>query len=89
MAEYFKLVINGGAFVILAWLIRHTFQHTVPRIVDQFTVALKDQQTVFREEMAATRESSAESLRLEREAHTKEVDEFWKYLADQKERGGR
>lgn len=77
--EYLKLLVNGGAFVILAWLIRHTFTHTVPRIVDQFSESLKDQQGTFREEM-----------RLEREAHKDEVDRFWaQHLEFMKQKGGR
>lgn len=73
MAEYFKMAVNGGAFVILAWLIRHTFQHTVPRIVSQFSQSLKEQQGTFQEEM-----------RLERAAHKDETDRFWKHLEDSK-----
>jgi glutathionylspermidine synthase len=40
---------NIGAISLIAWLVRHTFQHTIPRLADQFAKSLEDTRKSFTE----------------------------------------
>ena len=66
--------VNFGAFSLVAWLVRHTFSHTIPRLASDFQKMLTDQReaavatinserTTFIEESRTSRRDFLEELR--------------------------
>lgn len=53
---------NLGAFSLVAWLVRHTFSHTIPRLAEQ-----------FQEMLTAQREAAITSSQSERAAYIEDA----------------
>ena len=76
-------IVNGGAFVVLAWLVRHTFQVTIPRLAADFRAALTEVTTAWREDLRAERDV-VRGLVAEVRDLAKEVRELAEIVAEMK-----
>lgn len=70
----FEAFANLGAFALVAWLVRHTFSHTIPRLADSFSSALKEQRVEF---LTALRQLETDHVQ-ERGQWTNKVDSLSK-----------
>jgi len=67
--DVFRVVeIIGGASALslLAWLVRRTFTHTIPRLADDFKASLATVTNFFKEELTASRNAFREELKEQR-----------------------
>lgn len=64
---------NLGAFIVLVWLVRHTFKFTIPRLAKDFKEELQLQRETFTEELRTERESFNEQLSTQREQFREEL----------------
>ncbi len=55
--------IQGGAFFLVAWLVRRVFQHTIPRLSEDFKESLSTVTKTFKEELREQRNDFKEELR--------------------------
>lgn len=65
---------NLGAFGLVAWLVKHTFTHTIPRLAKEFREQLDAQRTAFVGELKDQRAAFREELREERQCHCDKLD---------------
>lgn len=65
---------NLGAFGLVAWLVRHTFAHTIPRLAREFREQLDSQRAAFVGELKDQRAAFREELREERRCHCEKLD---------------
>ncbi len=66
----FRLVeigVGGAAFTLLAWLVRRTFTHTIPRLASDFKESLKSTNEFFKEELRTTRDDFRNELKEQRQ----------------------
>jgi len=61
-AETLKLLVQGGSFVVLAWVIHWLFTRTIPGIVNRFTETIDKQGEAFSTEMDKQRETTQRML---------------------------
>ena len=61
-ADTLKLLIQGGSFVVLAWVIHWLFTRTIPGIVDRFTETIDKQGETFSSEMDKQRQTTQQML---------------------------
>lgn len=79
MNPYIELAMNTGAFGLVAWLVYHTFKHTIPRLVKDFKDTIEEQRKDFREELRLEREDfkiALESLGNKIDKLTKVINEM-------------
>jgi hypothetical protein len=69
-------LVNGGALILVIWLVIHTFKHTIPRLVDDFKVAIKEQRNSFVEELREERKMFREELGAQRDELAKLTSEL-------------
>lgn len=85
--ELIKAVGEGGGLVLIAWLIFHTFRHTIPRLansfdktnerlVDRFSGELKEQRKEFITELKEQRQAD----RAERHQANTELREMFRSI---------
>lgn len=72
-----EITLGLTAITLLAWLIRRTFTHTIPRLAGDFKEALQQQFAFFQKEMKEQRDLFKEELKEQREA-LKELREDFK-----------
>lgn len=68
------VIVNLGAFGLMAWLVRHTFTRTIPRLAREFREELALQRTGFFGELKDQRSAFREELREERNVHATYMD---------------
>lgn len=75
--------LNVGAFGLVAWLVKHTFSHTIPRLAEGFEKALTEHRVEFatalqeqRHEFLVQLNSQLEEQRAERRECIARVDEL-------------
>lgn len=68
------VAVNLGAFGLVAWLVKHTFTHTIPRLAKEFREQLDAQRTAFSAELKDQRAAFREELREERQCHCDKLD---------------
>jgi hypothetical protein len=61
-AMWVGIGVNVGAFALVAWLFRHTFTQTIPRLVESFDNALALQRKTFENQAAEQREAFRSEL---------------------------
>lgn len=71
---WLSVVVNLGAFGLVAWLVKHTFTHTIPRLAKEFREQLDAQRTAFTGELKDQRSAFREELREERRCHCEKLD---------------
>ena len=71
---WLSVVVNLGAFGLMAWLVRHTFTHTIPRLAKEFREQLESQRASFIGELKDQRVLFREELREERQCHCEKMD---------------
>lgn len=69
MEAWLGVAVNLGAFGLVAWLVKHTFTHTIPRLAKEFREQLDAQRTSFTSELKDQRAAFREELREERTCH--------------------
>ena len=72
----FGVIANLGAFTLVAWLVRHTFTHTIPRLAKDFKESLLAQRQEFLEQLRQQREDFKEELKAQREKIANTIDEL-------------
>ena len=87
-AEMLKLFLQGGSFVVMAWLVTHVFRHTLPRLAEQFDTTVNGQRKEFLEEIGRQRTEFREELHLEREAFAKRLGEIVDTVRSQERTNG-
>ncbi len=60
-------LVNGGALLLVMWLVYHTFKHTIPRLAGDFKQTLKEQRDSFIEELREERRMCREELGIQRQ----------------------
>ena len=65
---------------LLAWLVRRTFTHTIPRLADDFKSALAEQHKFFSSQLEMQREDFKAALAQQRVDFMGERDQFSKRL---------
>lgn len=53
---------TGTIILLVAWLVRRVFTHTIPRLAEDFKESLKSQQSVFLDQLEKQREDFREAL---------------------------
>ena len=69
------VAVNLSAFGLMAWLVRHTFTKTIPRLATDFREMLEGQRVTFREELRDTRDVFRDELKEERLCHCTKLDQ--------------
>lgn len=64
---------NFAAFSLVAWLVRHTFSHTIPRLAEDFQKMLTDQRKAAVDTINAERVSFIEETRAQRRDFLEEL----------------
>jgi hypothetical protein len=54
---------NAGGFALVAWLVRHTFAHTIPRLAKDFRDSIDEQRKEFLGELRRINEEGREERR--------------------------
>jgi hypothetical protein len=67
---------NGGALLLVMWLVFHTFKHTIPRLAKDFNTALKEQRASFIEELREERNMCREELAAQRQEFGLKINEL-------------
>ena len=73
--EFFKIALQGGSFVLVAWLVTWTFRHTIPRLADQFDRTINAQRVEFLAALDKQRTEFREEIHLERGTHERGIHE--------------
>jgi hypothetical protein len=58
----FETGATGAAILLVAWLVRRVFTHTIPRLADDFKDSLKTQQALFIDQLEKQREDFRTAL---------------------------
>lgn len=66
---------NVGAFGLIAWLIKHTFGHTIPRLASDFRESIASERDAYMEEAKQQRREFLEELRRITDTNLKERHE--------------
>ena len=61
-----EVTVGASAFTLLAWLVRRTFTHTIPRLATDFKESLKTATDFFKEELRTSRDDFRSELREQR-----------------------
>lgn len=78
LAPLLEVAGNFGAFALVAWLVRHTFNHTIPRLAEDF----KDMLTAQREAAVGTINSERTAFIEEQKAQRKDFLDELRRLTD-------
>lgn len=73
--ELTKMVGEFAAVGLVAWLVKRVFTHTIPRLAEDFKVALDRQLNAFSESLGAMRTEFTEELRAQRKEFFEEIRE--------------
>lgn len=74
-AEFFKIALQGGSFVLVAWLVTHVFRHTLPRLADAFDRTINVQRAEFLAALEKQRVEFREEIHLERGTYERGIRE--------------
>ena len=88
-----QAVIYSGTLGLVAWLVRHTFMHTIPRLAKTYeqsleklhsyhSIQMQTLQDTFREELATQREACQQERSTERQAFREELREERKVIRE-------
>ena len=73
---------TGAIILLVVWLVRRVFAHTIPRLAEDFKEALKGQQSLFLEQLTIQRDDFRTALSEQR-------TDFRDSLKDEREQLGR
>ena len=68
-----ELGVGAAAFTLLAWLVRRTFTHTIPRLAADFKESLQTATDFFKSELKTSRDDFRAELREQREDFQKSL----------------
>ncbi len=70
-------VVGGvSAFSLLAWLVRRTFTHTIPRLASDFKESLQTATDFFKAELKTSRDDFRAELKEQREDFQKSLEQL-------------
>ena len=73
---------TGAIILLVTWLVRRVFQHTIPRLAEDFKESLKSQQELFLDQLGKQRDDFREALAEQR-------TDFRESLKDERDQLGR
>jgi len=78
----FETGATGAVILLIVWLVRRVFTHTIPRLAEDFKDSLKGQQELFLDQLAKQRDDFREALGEQR-------TDFRESLKDERDQLGR